>query len=56
MFVICNVRTDVDACDCTRGLYGHRRRVCTGSVGVGGGVVTMVGIDSDGVDVGGGVV
>ena len=28
---IFNVRTDVDACDCTRGLYGHRKRVCTGS-------------------------
>ena len=26
-----NVRTDVYACDCTRGLYGHRKRVCTGS-------------------------
>ena len=26
---IFNVRTDVvDACDCTRGLYGHRKRVC----------------------------
>ena len=21
----------VDACDCTRGLYGHRKKVCTGS-------------------------
>ena len=21
--------TDADACDCTRGLYGHRKRVCT---------------------------
>ena len=29
-FEIFNVRTDVDACDCTRGLYGHRKRVCTG--------------------------
>ena len=28
---IVNVRTDVDACDDTRGLYGHRQRVCTGS-------------------------
>ena len=26
-----NIHTDVDACDCTRGLYGHRKRVCTGS-------------------------
>ena len=31
MFGIFNVRTDADACDCTRGLYGHRERVCTGS-------------------------
>ena len=23
-----NVRTDVDACDYTRGLYGHRKSVC----------------------------
>ena len=23
------LRTDLVACDCTRGLYGHRRRVCT---------------------------
>ena len=28
---ICNVRTDVDACDCTRGLYGQRKRVCSES-------------------------
>ena len=28
---IFNARTDVDACDCTRGLYGHRKRVCTES-------------------------
>ena len=29
---IFNVRTDVvDARDCTLGLYGHRKRVCTGS-------------------------
>ena len=28
---ICNVHTDADACDCTRGLYGHRERVCTES-------------------------
>ena len=28
---ICNVRTDVDACDCTGGLYGHRKRVCVES-------------------------
>ena len=25
MFAIFNVRTDVDVCDCTRGLYGHRK-------------------------------
>ena len=25
------VSTDVDACDCTRGLCGHRGRVCTES-------------------------
>ena len=31
VFGICNVRTAVDACNCTRGLYGHRKRVCTGS-------------------------
>ena len=31
MFAIFNVNTDADACDCTRGLHGHRRRVCTGS-------------------------
>jgi len=31
VFGIFNVRSDVDACDCTRGLYGHRKRVCTGS-------------------------
>ena len=28
---IFNVRTDVDAYDCTRGLCGHRQRVCAGS-------------------------
>ena len=28
---IFNVHTDVDTCDCTRGLYGHGKRVCTGS-------------------------
>ena len=28
---IFKVHTDDDACDCTRGLYGHRKRVCTGS-------------------------
>ena len=28
---IFKVHTDVDACDCTRGLYGHHKRVCTGS-------------------------
>ena len=26
-----NVPADVDACDCTRGLYGQRERVCTES-------------------------
>ena len=26
-----NVCTDVDACDCTRGLYGHRKVVCNKS-------------------------
>ena len=31
VFGIFNVHTDVDACDCTRGLYGHRKKVCTGS-------------------------
>ena len=31
LFVIFNMRTDVDACDRTRGLYGHRDRICTGS-------------------------
>ena len=31
VFGIFNVRTDVDACDCTRGLYGHRKRVRTES-------------------------
>ena len=31
VFEIFIVRTDVDACDCTRGLCGHRKRVCTGS-------------------------
>ena len=31
VFGIFNVRTDVDVCDWTRGLYGHRKRVCTGS-------------------------
>ena len=29
MLGIFNVRADVKACDCTRGLYGHRKRVCT---------------------------
>ena len=28
---IVNVRTDVKTCDCTQGLYGHHKRVCTGS-------------------------
>ena len=27
VFGIFSVGTDVDACDCTRGLYGHHRRV-----------------------------
>ena len=31
VFGIFNVSTNVDACDCTRGLYGHRKRVCTES-------------------------
>ena len=31
VFGIFNVRADVDACDCTRGLCGHRQTVCTGS-------------------------
>ena len=31
MFGIFTVRTDVDVWDCVRGLYRHRRRVCTGS-------------------------
>ena len=31
VFVILNVRAGVDACDCTRGLCGHRNRVCTKS-------------------------
>ena len=31
VFGIFNVRTDVDACDCTRRLYGHRKRVCAES-------------------------
>ena len=28
---ISNARSDADACDCTRGLCGHRKRVCTES-------------------------
>ena len=31
VFGIVNVRTDVDTYDCTRGLYGHRKRVCSES-------------------------
>ena len=31
MLGIFNVRTDVFACDCTRGLYRHLKRVCTES-------------------------
>ena len=27
------VRTDVNACDCTLGLYGHCQRVCTETPG-----------------------
>ena len=30
-FGIVHVRTDVDACDRTRGLYGYSKRVCTES-------------------------
>ena len=30
-FAVFNVCTDVDACDSTQGLYGHRKRVCTES-------------------------
>ena len=29
MFGLFNVHTDADACDCTRGLYRHRKRVYT---------------------------
>ena len=29
VFGTSNGHTHVDACDCTRGLYGHRQRVCT---------------------------
>ena len=28
---IFNVRKDVNACDCTTGMYGHHKRVCTES-------------------------
>ena len=31
VFGIMNVHTDVDACDCTRGLHEHSKRVFTGS-------------------------
>ena len=31
MFGIFNVHTDVQACDCTRRLYRHRKRACTES-------------------------
>ena len=31
VFGIFNMRTAIDACDCKRGLYGHRKRVCTDS-------------------------
>ena len=30
MFGVFNARTDADACHCTRGLYEHRKTVCTG--------------------------
>ena len=29
VFGIFNACTDLDSCDCARGLYGHRKRVCT---------------------------
>ena len=32
VIVIFNVRTDVNACDCTWGFYGRHRRVCTEKV------------------------
>ena len=32
-FLTCSC-TDVDARDCTRGLYGHRKRVCIDSSGL----------------------
>ena len=35
VFGIFNVRTDVDTCDCTRGLYGHRQKVGTGMLTLG---------------------
>ena len=31
VFGIFNTCTGVEACDCTQGLYGHRKRVCTKS-------------------------
>ena len=31
VFGIFNLHTDLNACDCTRGLYGHLKRVCTES-------------------------
>ena len=31
VFGIFNVHADVDACDCTRWMYGHHKRVCTES-------------------------
>jgi len=31
VFGVFNVYTDVDACVCIRWLYGHRKRLCTGS-------------------------
>ena len=35
VFGIFNVRTDVDTCDWTRGLYGHRQKVGTGMLTLG---------------------
>ena len=31
VFGICKVRTELDVCDCTPEMYGHRKRVCTES-------------------------
>ena len=35
VFGIFNLRKDADACDCTRGLYGQRKRVCAGKLTLG---------------------